>query len=98
MHTSNLCILFHFNRHKYNFNFLNNLISGEDWLALLNYSDVNIALDIFKNKILKFINKSESPIFKKTNKYHKLKNWIMSGIVVFTKTKKNYPNFKKTTI
>lgn len=65
-----------FNTHTYNFdfNYLNNLIPSEDWLALLNSTDVNIDLNIFNNKIHELTIKFASPISKKNNKYHKLKN------------------------
>lgn len=73
-------------KYNCNFDYLNNLIYYEDWSTLLNVElsveDVNVALDVFNNRINELIFKSSTPIPIKPNKYRKLKDWTTRGNIV----------------
>lgn len=75
-------------RTKINIKLLNLLISSQNWNDIIDRNNIDKSFQHFLNKIEEMINMSSfNHVFKKSNKYKRIKDWITKGLIISTNHK-----------
>ncbi|KAF0706991.1 Reverse transcriptase domain-containing protein, partial [Aphis craccivora] len=75
-------------RTKINIKLLNLLISSQNWNDIIDRNNIDKSFQHFLNKIEEMINMSSfNHVFKMSNKYKRIKDWITKGLIISTNHK-----------